>query len=461
MKNRKHSDQSFRVIFAALLILFTFYAAALPADGFASAMNSTISKIDDQDDFDKQFREGRNLIDREEWAQAAEKLRSAIEKYPRGKSADAALYWLAFCHKKQKQFAEAAAALDRLLKDFPASSWVSDARVMKMEIAASFGRGFPAAVGATNSTGGAWNLPAASSVNAVKGIGAAQSPVVFDESLILNGDSTTAARGTPLDREDEIKIAAFQSLLAADPKRGIETMGELLKPDSKASETLKLEILRVVRSPRLSKIEAFSFNAGGSAGVGQELLPLLRETLIKSFQSETNPKIRREIIYAFGNTGDGSADYLKKLYAAAGDDRETKRAIINAFSSPMIGFNAFNAGLVKTRKPESGWLMEIVRTEKDTELRRLALTNLQRFPNWADGEQTIESLARLYDSEPDEAFRISLIRAFSNAAQKQATRKLMDIAKSDKSDKLRLEAIYSLRTSKDPAVLNFLENLIK
>lgn len=471
MKNEKHLYKPFYKTSAALLILLTFYtAAAVPAAAFASATNSPVSAIDNQDDFDKKFREGRNLIDQEEWAQAAEKFSEAIEKYPNGKSADAALYWLAFCHKKQKQFEKADAALDRLLKNFPASSWVSDARVMKMEIAAPLGRIFPASVvGSTNLIGGvSGRLPAtAYPVNTVKGTVAVQPPAGFYESLRFGGTSTTiiAARSdsTPLDREDEIKIAAFQSLLAADPKRAIETMGEILKPDSKASEILKQEVLRVLRSPRLSKTETFSFAVSGSAGIDKELLPLLRETLIKSFQNEKNLKIRREIIYALGNTaGDESIEYLKKLYAAAENDREIKRAIINSFSSSANGFYAFNTNnIAQTRKTESGFLLEIVRTEKDIELRRLAFTNLQRFQNWSEGgEQTIDLLARLYDSESDEAFRISIIRAFASAKQNQATQKLMDIAGNDKSDKLRLEAIYSLRTSKNPQVLKFLEDLI-
>ena len=53
-----------------------------------------------------------------------------------------------------------------------------------------------------------------------------------------------------------------------------------------------------------------------------------------------------------------------------------------------------------------------------------------------------------------------MVRAFAESKQKAATAKLLDIAKNDRSDKLRIEAIYSLRTSKDPEVLKFLENLI-
>jgi HEAT repeat protein len=113
------------------------------------------------------------------------------------------------------------------------------------------------------------------------------------------------------------------------------------------------------------------------------------------------------------------------------------------------------------RKIESDFLFEIVQSEKDDDLRRLAFSNLQRFSGWAANEQTIDILARIYDAETDESFKISIIRAFSGLKQNRAAAKLLDIARNDKSDKLRLEAIYSLRMSKDPAVLKFLEELIK
>jgi hypothetical protein len=306
--------------------------------------------------------------------------------------------------------------------------------------------------------------PLANAASSLKG-SAAVAPSIYLEGLANSGFYTAAA---PLDRADEIRIAAFQSLLAADAKRGIETMGEILKPDSKASESLKQEVLRVLRSPRSSSANTTLFAAGASSvgnNIGKEFAPLLRETLIKSFQNETNLKIRKAIIYALSNSADDqSIDHLKKLYAAE-NDREIKKAIINSFAGSSGVFYSFNSNAASAsapkRKIESDFLFELVRAESDAELRRLAFSGLQRFPGWATSEQMIETMAHLYDSETEETFKVSLIRAFADAKQVQATRKLLEIAKNDKSDKLKLEAIYSLRNSKNPEVLKFLEDLIK
>lgn len=300
MKNEEHLFQSIYKTLPALLILFALYTAAMPE--IARAKNSLAPRMQtgNQDDFDKMFRAGRDLIDRAEWAKAAEKFREVTEKYPDNKSSDAALYWLAFCYKKQKQFKEADAALDRLIERFPASSWVSDARVMRLEIGTALGGFYPAIAKTTVPVGGVSGLPAsAAAINSATGNTARRTQNLY-ESLTFGGAAASDTRA-PLDRADEIKIAAFQSLLAADPKRAIDAMGEILKPDLKASETLKLEILRVLRSPRMLQAEALSLSTNKTAGDGKEFAPLLRETLVKAFEREPNLKIRQEIIYSLMN----------------------------------------------------------------------------------------------------------------------------------------------------------------
>src|SRR2546423_2232320 len=69
----------------------------------------------------KVFREGRDSIGDEAWDQAAAKFREYINKYPRGKDTDAALYWLAFALKKQEKYQEADRSLERLISEYPKS----------------------------------------------------------------------------------------------------------------------------------------------------------------------------------------------------------------------------------------------------------------------------------------------------------------------------------------------------
>ncbi len=472
MKDERHSFKQVHKILSALFIIFAFYIAAMPktANAFGSnAPGAKTGKIN-LDDFDKEFRQARDLIDDEQWAKAAEKFGEIVNRYPENKSADVALYWLAFCHKKQKNYKESDAALDRLLEKFPASSWASDARVMKMEIAAPLGKIYPMPASSATTLGSISGLSAAQSSKNTAKTGAGNLPQQF---TIYPGFAV-APPPIPLDRVDEIKIAAFQSLLAADPKRAIETLGGLFEKDSKASDTFKQEALRVLRRARVSQTtnRNFSFSTGGEK-INKQFIPLLREILIKSFQSETSVKIRKEIVFALAAIGDDqSADELARLYAAE-TNQEIKKAIIGSFGSSPNGFStayAYNLGIYTSsvsvnpdKSPKKGFdkLLEIVRTEKDAELRRLAFSTLREFADWSEREGIIEMFSQIYDAETDEQFKIAIIHSLVENTQNQAAAKLLDIAKKDKSDKLRLEAIRSLGNSKNAEALKFLEDLIK
>lgn len=463
MKNKTHSYRQFYKTLPALLIIFIFYTAVMPPAAFGKNPFGFTIEAAGQNDFDKQFREGRELIDREEWAKAAQKFTEIIDKYPKNNSVDAALYWLAFCRKKQKQFNESRAVLDRLLKDFPDSSWADDAKVMRLEISYPATAAYGEVVRTTNPANSLY-LKA----QTVEGY------------ATLNQFGELAGERTPLDREDEIRIAAFQSLLSADAKRGIEALSGILKPDSKASETLKIETLRTLRRQRIANNytgQTLLLTSISITLVGKEFTPLLRDTLAKSFQSEASVKIRREIIYTLANLKDEqSVNYLAGLYASE-NDREIKKAIINGFGSasgsgrfsyarlteinPAQNLNTKVSGGARTPSVEFAKLSEIFRTERDAELRSLALTNIRRFAGWETSGQIVEALIGAYDSEQNEDFKKTIVQILGKIKQTPASKKLLDIARNDKSDKLRLEAIYALRNSSTPEALKFLEELIK
>ncbi len=390
--------------------------------------------------FNKIFREGRDLIDKEEWKKAAAKFNEIACDCPENKQVDAALYWLAFCYKKQKSFSEMDKTLDILLRNYPSSSWADDARVMKYEQLSAVAytaarptitRNFPSSVG-----GG-------------------------DAISFLS----TVSSQTPLDREDEIKLAAFQSLFSANPQRAIVLIGDMLQKDSKASETLKREVIRTLRTPRFFTVMSSPgqsiYDVPAAVKADNQYLPQIRETLLKGYQTESSIKVRSEIIYALSSLNDDESNsYITQLYSSE-QNKELKKAIINS-----VGGSHYSGWATATRKTQSrkgnfDKLLEIIRTEKDSELRRLALSNLKSFSGWSTKDGVIETLIQMYDSENDEELKISIIRTLASAKENQAVMKLLSIAKSDKSDKMRLEAIRSLNNSDNPEVQKFLEDLIK
>ncbi len=439
MKTQKYLYKKIYKIVPALLIIFVFYTVIMSNTTLALTADSSVhkTKTTTQDDFDKKFREARDLIDKEDWAKAADKFKDLAAKYPNNKSTDAALYWLAFSYKKQKDFKEANSALDRLMSEFSDSSWADDARVMKLEI-------MPSLFGAAGS----------SRVFAPLTAKIASSSAIAPVYPTIYGELFSTDSKIPLEREDEIKLAAFRSLLAADAKRAIEILGDIIKPDSKASESLKRYALRTLRN---------------TYRTNPQLTQQLRETLVNNLKNQSNSKIGTEIIYTLGSINDEqSVNYLSKLYASE-NNMETKKAIINAFGSNSLGyFYTFSTDSTtlttsnsnSARKTEFDSLLEIIRTEKNKELRGLAISKLSQFGNWTANAQAASTFSQLYDAEIDEDFKLSIIRTLGSIKQNQAAKKLMDIAGNEKSDKLKLEAIRALRTSRDPEVLKFLEQLI-
>ena len=137
---------------------------------------------------------------------------------------------------------------------------------MKMEIAAPLGK-----VYATSASAAATTLAPLSGSSAAPLLknrakpGAGNLPPQFAPYTGFNDVfAADAAPKIPLNRADEIKIAAFRSLLAADSKRATETLGELFNRDSEASGVFRQEALRVLRRPRLSPTSNrnFTFSTG-------------------------------------------------------------------------------------------------------------------------------------------------------------------------------------------------------
>lgn len=475
MNNFRQSYQSIYTTLPALLVILSIYIFVMPETSFALAGNvpDAKTKLKNQDeDFDKNFRQGRDFIDQGEWAKASEKFSELINKYPTNKSTASALYWLAFSYKKQNRFKEADAALDRLLKDFPNSSWSDDAQVMKMEINAPLGRIY-GATGQTLYPSIATSKTALGTATLIEGNGEFTAVASSPAQATAAGKLYTTAQRPALDRADEVRIAAFQSLLSAEPKRAIESAGEILKPDSKSTEAFKLEVLRVLRNPRWTA----SYNTNNASGqtyfyssgnLDKQYAPLLRETLVKAFEAESNLAIRRGIIYTLAATRDEqSIQYLARLYNSTAE-AYFKKAILSSLSSSngatfqTLSQTTLTPNTIDAeRSAQFNLLAEVLRNEKNAELRRLAFNGLRSHAQWSTNPQILEMVSGIYDSETDEQFKISIIQSLAAARQSAATKKLLDLARNEKSEKLKLEAIYALRSSKDPEVIKFLEDLLK
>lgn len=193
-RNQQPPTKRLRMIFKLGLLLAALILA-LSGKEMVSVLgqgnNRDAQGVNTRDAATRIFDEGRNLIAKEEWAKAAAKFNEVFTRYPQSGRVDASLYWLAFALKKQDRLREADQVLERVLAEFPRSTWKDDARAMRIEIAPRLGN----------------------------------TKLVLDE--VQNADN------------DEIRLVALQSLFEFDPERALAVASSILKTKSGASKGLQ------------------------------------------------------------------------------------------------------------------------------------------------------------------------------------------------------------------------------
>ena len=158
-----------------------------------------------------------------------------------------------------------------------------------------------------------------------------------------------------------------------------------------------------------------------------------------------NPKARTHAIELLSRRrGENVVDELLRLYDAI-PDVATKKYVV--------------AGLGNRKDPRAlNKLIEIARTATDVQLRAQAI---RAIPNRGD-EQDLDVLLSLYDSERDNGLKDHLLSAIGQYQHQRAYQKLMQIVRNPAEPLERRKAAISyLSRSKDPAIMRFLEDLLK
>ncbi|HWS54613.1 MAG TPA: HEAT repeat domain-containing protein [Pyrinomonadaceae bacterium] len=455
----------------------------------------------------KLLREGRDLLDGEDWAKAAAKFDQFISTYPKDKDVDVALYWLAYALKQQGRAREAADRLTRLLSEFPRSNWAEEATAMLTELA----------------------------------------PQTGDRQLIDRS----------LGRDDEeIRIVALQSLFESNPERAMAYVADVLKPGSKASRSFKQAALSLLGSHgerqavpllldiarnqpddelRLAAVHKLA-DVGGLAVV-EDLVRIydaerdteVKQSVLRAFEGVGGPRARAKLlevardrgasselrataVRVLGDREDGDAlEDLVSIYNADAD-RELKEQILNMFADieDPRGF----ARLAEVARNPAGdpdlrrhavrrlgdregeaavdELFRIFEAERDPEVRqevvralghhdspraRARITEIARarggdrelrrtavriLVDDEDHEAAgVELLVGLYDSETDAELKADILRALADTKSRTALRKLLDVARRDPDVDLRKRAVSLLGESDDPEAAKFLEELLR
>ena len=382
------------------------------------------------------FREGRDLIEAQNWQRAAEKFNEFIKAYPKDRDLDAALYWYGYALQKQQRKEEAAEPLLLLIRRFPNSSWRREA----------------------------------------------------DALLVVLGREAEVKEALEKDN-CEIKILALQSLFQADEERAIQIVTDSLKANPGQCEGFQAAAISILgrRGSGARAVPILLTIARNNADLklrvtairllGDQHTEQVTDELIKLYDADRNRDIRAQIVRALAESGlpRGNAKVLE--IARTDEDQGIRELAIRSIGSMkdpaaldelmriydstqtmQIRSYVVRALFERREDPRARTkVWEIARKDPAPELRSYAIRNL-----FADHEeQTITQFIGLYDAEQSQMVKTVLIRAFGESKHKVGLQKLMTIARSDPSLELRKVAIRYLGQSKDPDALRLLEELLK
>lgn len=396
------------------LLLSPTASAAQPFSDEAQAEREAARKERDRDREDRDYEAGQRLLERSQWMQAAE--RFAAVAALKGTRVDAALYWRAYALDRLGQKAEALAAAAELIKGFPSSRWVSDAKALEIQVRQSVGQ-----------------------------------PVRPEAEA-----------------DEELKLLAIQGLQHSNPEQAMPMLEKILQgPQSPRLKERALFVLAQTNSPRARQIIAGIAKGAGNPDLQRRAIQYLgtngtrenRELLAEIYAASNDIDVKRRILRAFMVAGDrarvlaaatgestpelrsegvrqlgvmGAHEELWQLYQKE-SSVDVKKQIIQAM---FVGGNA-------TR------LIELANAEAHAELRRTAIRNLGVMGS----RQAADALVALYAKEKDVEIRKAVVQGlFTQGSAEQ----LVAIARKETDPVMRKELVRHLATMNTKVAVDYL-----
>jgi len=365
---------------------------------------------------------GLSLLSRRDYDRAIVRFDQVIEQ--KGARADAAMYHKAYALYRLGRSSDATATLAALKKDYPKSAYLKDASVLEAAVRESAGQ-----------------------------------PMRPEQA-----------------DDDELKLLALNALQHTDPERALPLLEGVLNGAN--SLQLKQRAIFVL---------------------AQSTQPRARQILMDLAKGGGNPDLQRHAIRYVASGGKQGATIaeLRAIYDAA-QDADVKRAIIEAMGQSGNAFTFVTAGdLARVRsttrattgaRPDNTaatqelWsiyqkeqdrdirmsilsrlgamgaadrLNEVIRSEKDPELRRRAIRSLGSLPSETSGPALVE----LYSRESDADNKKAIVSALAGQNSGEA---LVAIARKETDMSIKREIVSRLSTmSNNKAAMDYMLEIIK
>jgi tetratricopeptide (TPR) repeat protein len=369
--------------------------------------------------FENFYEQGQNAIERAQWQRAIERFTALVDsKAPR---ADAALYWRAYSLDKLNRQAEALTSVAELLKGYPSSPWVADARALEIQVRQRAGQPVSPEVQADEELklfaiqGLQHQDPEQAIPMLEKLIQGTSSPRLKERALFVLAQSnaararqvmTTVARGGS-NPDLQMKAIQYIGMQGSQPNR--QLLGEIYTASTDVD--VKRQILR-------------AYMMAGD-----------RERVLAAATGEKSPQLRAEAMRQLGMMG--ARDEVWQLYQKE-TDAQVRSQIIQGL---------FMAG-------DSTHLLEVASNDASPDLRRRAIQHLGMMGR----ERTGDAILNIYNRQTDVGVKGAAIDALFI---QQNAETLVALARKETDRDLKRRIVAKLALMPSPAARDYMLELLK
>ena len=369
--------------------------------------------------FENLYEQGQNAIERAQWPRAIERFTVLVDaKAPR---ADAALYWRAYSLDKLNRQADALTSVAELLKGYPSSRWIADARALEIQVRQRAGQPVSPDVQADEELklfaiqGLQHQDPEQAIPMLEKLLQGTSSPRIKERALFVLAQSnaararqvmTAVARGGS-NPDLQMKAIRYIGMNASQPNR--QLLGEIYT--SSTDIDVKRQVLRAY------------------------MMSNDRERVLAAATSEKSPQLRAEAVRQLGMMG--ARDEVWQLYQKE-PDAQVRSQIIQGL---------FMAG-------DSTHLLEVANNDANPDVRRRAIQHLGMMGR----DRTGDAILNIYNRQTDVGVKEAAIDALFI---QQNAETLVALARKETDRDLKRRIVSKLALMQSPAARDYMLELLK
>ena len=464
----------------------------VPSDPVLEAALAPVAVAAQRDPADSLYRAGRQLLNRNRYAEAAATFSELIRRYPRSASAPDAHYWAAFALYRTGEDASlrrATQLLETQQQRYPAASTRGDGDALLARVYGEQARrGDARAAQWVQARASAAALPRPAPAPAPAPAAPAAAPAAAPPPPRAPAAPGAEAQQACASEDDDPRVAALNALMQMDAASATPILRRVLERRDSCSTELRRRAVFVLAQKRAPETEetllsvargdpdpdvrqqaVFWLSQVGSDRAVSALDSILRATsdpevrdkalfalsqirgsrtlqILRDYASRRDApeEAREQAVFWLAQRGSAdpeSAAFLRDLYGRAGSD-DLKERILFSLAQMRSADNA-------------RWLLDLAGNRSEgLELRKKALF-------WAgQSGADIAELVRLYDRTTDREMKEQLIFVYSQRGGDAALGKMIDIARHETDRELRNRAIFWLGQSHDPRAAQALLEIV-